>query len=370
MQTPVRTGFLGEGRRQPSVSPGLRWAVEPVEALLILLVPIVLSLCWELLVPHLAPLLGISGVPQENPFARFILLSHRVPGPEPRYARGSGDVAFVAYCVVFFSLARQLIALERFGEQGYAFVYFLVFGAWGVHIMSELPTWWHRTKYFWIDYPLIPSLKRYYLMQTAYWVQQFLVLALGLEKPRKGYAARARRAPRRHALARCLQLYITNFTRAVYTSMDIPDMLLVVLNGTNNFLLAAFVIAWTYSRHYLNLAILWSVWFGVDVYLPANVVIPLYQRYTAFTARSLLQLLNLFWYYLIVRIAVRAMVTAKAEDVRLDDENEGDGDGDDGGNKPGGNEGQFCCPGQSNFSGGVAYRERGGYHSLALNPFY
>ncbi|KAJ7720000.1 longevity assurance proteins LAG1/LAC1 [Mycena maculata] len=364
MQTPVRTGFPGEGRHQPSVSPGLRWAVEPVEALPILVVPIVLSLCWELLVPHLAPLLGISGVPQENPFARFILLSHRVPGPEPRYARGPGDVAFVAYYVVFFSLARQLITvalgrrvgrffgivrtgkLERFGEQGYAFVYFLVFGAWGVHIMSELPTWWYRTKFFWIDYPhtaMIPSLKRYYLMQTAYWVQQFLVLVLGLEKPRKDYAELVAH----HVVTLWLVVfsYITNFTligSAVYTSMDIPDMLLALSkllnyiqwNGTNNFVLAAFVVAWTYFRHYLNLAILWSVWFEVDAYLPANVVIPLYQRYTAFTALSLLQLLNLFWYYLIVRIAVRAMVTAKAEDVRSDDEDEeGDGDGDDGGSK-------------------------------------
>lgn len=84
--------------------------------------------------------------------------------------------------------------------------------------MSQLPTWWYRTEHFWIgvslshfnpilpsikspvlmflawhstDYPhtLIPSeLKRYYLMQTAYWMQQFLVLVLGLEKPRKDYA--------------------------------------------------------------------------------------------------------------------------------------------------------------------------------------
>jgi acyl-CoA-dependent ceramide synthase len=35
---------------------------------------------------------------------------------------------------------------------------------------------------------MLPELKRYYLLQTAYWVQQFLVLALRLEKPRKDYA--------------------------------------------------------------------------------------------------------------------------------------------------------------------------------------
>jgi len=41
-----------------------------------------------------------------------------------------------------------------------------------------------------LDYPhwdMNPWLKRYYLMQIAYWSQQLLVLLLGLEKPRKDY---------------------------------------------------------------------------------------------------------------------------------------------------------------------------------------
>jgi acyl-CoA-dependent ceramide synthase len=73
--------------------------------------------------------------------------------------------------------------------------------------MGQLRTWWYQTEYFWIgkshtdripsvvsmealDYPhweMTPELKRYYLMQIAYWCQQFLVLVLGLEKPRKDY---------------------------------------------------------------------------------------------------------------------------------------------------------------------------------------
>lgn len=41
-----------------------------------------------------------------------------------------------------------------------------------------------------LDYPhwdMKPELKGYYLMQAAYWCQQFIVLALKLEKPRKDY---------------------------------------------------------------------------------------------------------------------------------------------------------------------------------------
>lgn len=173
MQTPVRIGFPAEGsRRQRRVAPWLRWAVEPgasqstslafifdslhpgrpVYTLPVLLIPLILFLIWEFIVPHFSQPLEVSSPPRENPFAPFIRLSHRVsePGAEPRYARGTGDFAFVAYHVVVFSLIRQLITvslgrrvgrffeitragkLDRFGEQGYAFVYFLVFGAWGV----------------------------------------------------------------------------------------------------------------------------------------------------------------------------------------------------------------------------------------------
>ncbi len=32
-----------------------------------------------------------------------------------------------------------------------------------------------------------PNLKRYYLMHLSYWTQQLIILALGLEKPRKDF---------------------------------------------------------------------------------------------------------------------------------------------------------------------------------------
>lgn len=42
------------------------------------------------------------------------------------------------------------------------------------------------------DYPhwaLTPEFKRYYLMQFAYWIDQSLVMLLGLEKSRRDYWA-------------------------------------------------------------------------------------------------------------------------------------------------------------------------------------
>lgn len=163
-----------------------------------------------------------------NPFAQFFLLSHRVPSSsadDPRYQKGWSDLVFIAYYVVFWSLIRQAIntkvllpiaryfgirkeqKLDRFGEQGYALVYFGVMGAWGYvrythsssrppsspvsqRIMGQLPSFWYRTEAFWIDYPhwdMVPELKRYYLMQMAYWIQQLLVLVMRLEKPRSDH---------------------------------------------------------------------------------------------------------------------------------------------------------------------------------------
>jgi len=111
----------------------------------LLLLPIVLYVNWELVSPYVRP-----GVP--NPFGPLFLLSGRVPSSpsdKPLYAKSYEDLLFIAYYIVFFSLLRQLIAvktcrpiaryfgikrqakLDRFGEQGYALAYFVVFGAWG-----------------------------------------------------------------------------------------------------------------------------------------------------------------------------------------------------------------------------------------------
>lgn len=239
---------------------------------------------WEILAPFVA-----KG--QANPFEPFLFLSHRIPtsSPEdPRYAKGYLDLVFVAYHVIFFSFVRQTITislcwplaryfgikkqakLDRFGEQGYALIYFAALGAWGVvscplgtlfktwliqksqRIMSQLPTWWYRTENFWIDYPhwnMNPELKRYYLMHSAYWCQQLLVLLMGLEKPRKDYAELVAhhfvtlwmvgfvpkytrlnfsRTDQYHTPRWSYLINLTLFGNAVYMSMDIPDAFLAV----------------------------------------------------------------------------------------------------------------------------------------------
>ncbi|KAL7282392.1 longevity assurance proteins LAG1/LAC1 [Trametes coccinea BRFM310] len=335
----------------------LRWVIVPSSSLKILLIVLVLWSTWELLAP-----LALPGVP--NPFAPLLFISHRIPGTpdaDPRYQKGYLDLAFIAYYIVFWSFVRQSLfvyilrplgrrlglkreaKVDRFGEQGYAILYFAVMGTWGIRIMSQLPTWWYRTEYFWIDYPhweMKPELKRYYLMQGAYWCHQLLVLLLRLEKPRKDYTELVAH----HFVTIWLVgwSYLINLTyigNAVYLSMDLPDTFLAMSLLLNYIqwdrikiaVFALFLIPlWSYFRHWLNWVILWSVWFEFDLMPETSkrwspddgVWMVWWMKYQVFVPLLLLQALNLFWYFLILRIAYRALRESgvKATDDRSDDE--------------------------------------------------
>jgi len=334
----------------------LRWVVVPASSLKLLLIPIVLWVNWELITPHIA-----QGV--DNPITPLLTISHRVPGspPEdPRYQKGYFDLAFIAYYVIFWSFVRQSltiyvlkpmarwfgvkkeIKLERFAEQGYAIIYFAIMGTWGVRIMAQLPTWWYRTEYFWIDYPhwdMKPELKCYYLMQAAYWCQQLMVMLLGLEKPRKDY----NELVAHHFVTLWLVgwSYLVNMTligNAVYLSMDLPDSFLgfsklmnyINYERTKVVSFVVFLGVWTYFRHYLNIVMLWSVWTQFDLmpetskqWSPKDGVwLVWWMKYQIFVPILLLQFLNLFWYYLVLRIAYRAVLGVSVTDDRSDDEDE------------------------------------------------
>ena len=127
-------------------------------SLKLLLLIIVLWANWEILSPY---------VPSDvhNPFRPLLFISHRVPSsPEsdPRYQKGYLDLVFVAYYIVFWSFVRQSLTIyvckpiaryfglrkegkqDRFGEQGYALIYFAVMGTWGavslhLHFRLESP---------------------------------------------------------------------------------------------------------------------------------------------------------------------------------------------------------------------------------------
>ncbi|KAF8482397.1 longevity assurance proteins LAG1/LAC1 [Russula ochroleuca] len=331
-------------------------------SLRILLLPIFLHIIWTLFTPSL-----ILSHPPPSPLSPLLFISHPTPSPtddstDPRYRKGWLDLLFIAYYVVFFSFVRQSVlfricypiarycgirkreTLARFGEQGYAIFYFSFFGAWGLRIMSRLPTWWYNCPHFWIDYPhwqMTPGLKRYYLMQASYWCHQLIVLVLRLEKPRKDF----KELVAHHIVTLWLigwsyGINLTLIGNAVYASMDIPDFFFAMSKlfnylswkRTQNIMFIIFVGVWTYFRHYLNLVMLYSVYTDFDL-IPQSarsfeprkgVWMVWWVKWQIFTPLLLLQCLNLFWYFLICRILWRVVTGSSLKDDRSDDEGEDD----------------------------------------------
>jgi len=302
-----------------------------------------------------------------NPFEPMIFISHPLldsSPDDPRYAKGPQDLVFVLYHIIVFSFVRQFTLfniihpfalrlgikrgtkLERFGEQVYALLYYGAMGVWGMLIMTELPTWWYRTQYYWIDYPhweMQPNLKRYYLMHLSYWTQQLIILALGLEKPRKDFKELV--AHHIVTLELIAGSYLVNMTligNAVFVSMDIPDAFFALskicnylnLDKTKAFTFVIFFFAWTYFRLWLNIRILWSVWTEFEL-IPASarcfrpldgVWMADWVKYQMFIPLLLLLCLNFFWYLLICRILYRALFGGVITDDRSEDEDGGKDD--------------------------------------------
>ncbi|RXW22909.1 hypothetical protein EST38_g2959 [Candolleomyces aberdarensis] len=323
--TPSRTGspassngFLSASGRVPPW--WLQWAINPYVALKLLATPVVLYFNWKLVTPYVAPDLP-------NPFAPIFLLSGYIADskPEqPRYAKSYNDLIFLAYYIVFFSFVREYLAIKvsrpvaryfglrkegkivRFAEQFYALVYFAFFGAWG---------------YF------------------SYWLQQLIVLVLGLEKPRKDYNMLVAH----HFITLWLVgwSYFLNMTiigSAVYMSMDIPDAFFAASKLLNYIqwerakmvAFGTFIGVWTYFRHYLNFKMLWSVWYESHLApedskqwnWSAGTYLVSWLPTFVFVSIFALQMLNLFWYWLIWKILIKAIITRTADDERSDDEDE------------------------------------------------
>jgi acyl-CoA-dependent ceramide synthase len=144
-----------------------------------------------------------------NPMRSALFLSYPVAGTSPvEYGKGGRDFAFVAYYTIFFSFTRELVMQRylrplaisyglksrakqsRFMEQAYTAIYFFFMAPLGLYVMYRSPVWYFRTEGMYENFPHRQHeglFKAYYLLQAAYWLQQTVVMLLGLEAPRKDY---------------------------------------------------------------------------------------------------------------------------------------------------------------------------------------
>ncbi|PNS19297.1 Sphingosine N-acyltransferase lac1 [Sphaceloma murrayae] len=299
-----------------------------------------------------------------NPLHSAIFLSYPLPKPltaspdtPVQYGKGRADFAFVGFYIIVFSFTREFLMQRmirplairmgitsrakqaRFMEQFYTAIYFGIFGPFGMYIMSRTPVWYFNTRAFYEGFPHKTHegiFKAYYLLQASYWAQQWLVLVLMLEKPRKDF----KELVLHHVVTLSLiwlsyRFHFTYIGIAVYITHDISDFFLAtskVLNYLDSpitlpyFFL--FICIWTYMRHYINLRILWSVLTEFRTIGPWELNWET-QQYKCFLSQCItfgllatLQAVNMFWLFLILRIAVRFVVTKRGKDERSEDEDE------------------------------------------------
>ncbi|RIA93708.1 TLC domain-containing protein [Glomus cerebriforme] len=302
----------------------------------------------------------VNPTPQ-NPFSKFLFLSYPVqknPSDEVLYGKGYWDIAYIVFWILVLTFVREFTmqhllkpfaiyagikakSSTRFMEQGYIFIYCLISTSVGAYIMRQSPYWYFNTKYFWIDYPhflISPLVKNYYLIQFGFWFQQITVLLLKIEKPRKDFVEMAA-----HHVITCLLIggsYLSNFTRtgnAVFVTMDFTDIwlsfakclkYLELPSVITDMMFVVFMITWVYTRHYLYGLIIWSTY--AESCLPENnkcIWDPLngywltrWSKYIILFGLVLLQILMIYWFLLILRVAWRVITGKNAEDTRSDSE--------------------------------------------------
>lgn len=293
---------------------------------------------------------------ETNPLHMFVAISYRI-GETDMYGKGIKDLCFVFYYMIFFTFLREFLMecvirpitimlhvtsrhkVKRMMEQVYAIFYCGISGPSGLYIMYHSDLWFFKTKPMYRTYPDLNNhfhFKIFYLVQAAFWAQQACVLVLQLEKPRKDYKELVF-----HHIVTLLLIwssYVFHFTKIgleVYITMDVSDFLLC-LSKTCNYLdsvftapvFILFVFTWIFLRHYVNLRILWSVLteFRTEGDYVLNFATQQYKCWISlpivFILISALQLVNLYWLALIVRILYRMLWKGIQKDDRSDSESD------------------------------------------------
>lgn len=294
---------------------------------------------------------------ESNILHMFVAISYHVPGTN-QYGKGIKDLAFVTFHMVFFTFFREFCMecilrplakfllgstkpakVTRFMEQSYSVIYYGLSGPFGLYVMYQTDLWLFRTDTMYATYPDLTNdylYKLFYLVQASFWAQQSVILVLQVEKPRKDF----RELVLHHIVTMCLiwLSYVFHFTKmglAVYITMDVSDFFLAVskdLNYLDSIFVGpwfgAFVGVWIYLRHYINLKILWSVLTEFRTVGPfqLNFATQQYKCWISlpivFILIGALQLVNLYWLWLILRILYRYVFVGVREDDRSDSEDD------------------------------------------------
>ncbi|KAF9096446.1 sphingosine N-acyltransferase lag1 [Mortierella sp. AD031] len=229
--------------------------------------------------------------------------------------------------------------LLRFAEQGWLVIYDGCMWTFGMCLLYNSP-YWSDSTYYWRDYPkthLDATMKWYYLVQFAFWLQQFLLAVLGIEKRRKDFLEFMI-----HHIITCLLIgfsysfNLTSIGHAVLCAMDFSDIVLAACKMLKyckkdkwaDVGFVFFVVTWIQTRHYWFGKIIWSTFKEAPVFAVMGWDPSLGLYFTPGILRGFQVLLCalyavlLFWLAMIFKVVLLVVKGANVEDVRSDDEEE------------------------------------------------
>jgi acyl-CoA-dependent ceramide synthase len=272
------------------------------------------------------------------------------------YSKGWGqDLKLVLTLMVVFILMRYTLITHvlrplgtalglsrsktvRFTEQGTVLVFYTLSFVAGLMLLLPQP-YAYDTDKWWDAYPvtmLTPAFKLYYLAALAFWCQ--FLITLHFETFRKDYLQTLS-----HHIITVLLVsvsYHTNFTRighSVLVYMDSADILLCLAKCLRyvgfqtlcNITFFLFTLVWIVTRHVFYAILLWSVAFrGLLFVDPAKADWEKGYYYSTslhaffFGLLASLQGLLIFWFVMIVKVLIKAIRGADANDDRGSDDEE------------------------------------------------
>ncbi|KAJ3764121.1 TLC domain-containing protein [Lentinula raphanica] len=231
----------------------------------------------------------------------------------------------------------------RFAEQGWSVVYYTLQWGFGLYVHRNLPTKLLDPVAAWIGYPhvaLAAPVKIYYLSQLAFYLHQMLIL--NAEARRNDHI----QMMTHHVITVFLMWgsYYYNLTRIgclVMLLMDLCDIFLPLakmLRYLNlpqiypDFTFGTFMVTWFVTRHVLFPVAIQSIIFDMPNLIPYDWD-P--ERGHYFTKGShamfyccliALEVIQMVWFAMIVRVAWRVISGQGATDVRSDEEGGDDDD--------------------------------------------
>ncbi|WQF90004.1 Putative TRAM1-like protein [Colletotrichum destructivum] len=331
----------------------------------------------------IAPLLiANTFIPGSRPYtSKFFTLSYHNPATN-KYGAGHDDLCFVASCVMLCigiraALMRHVLAplgrhlgisktkdITRFSEQGWMLAYYSVFWPLGMYLYCKSP-YYLDMKELWTDWPkreLDGWMKMYILTQWAYWAQQ--VVSVNIEVRRKDYwETIVHHAITNSLIAACYAYHQTRVGHLILVLMDVIELILplakclkyVGFTTLCDVVFGVFLFVWIWTRHVFYLMACWSVYYD----LPRSLKQPCFRGATEhiegpfpapeegwshllepfrdpqgtvcmtdgitkgfLTFLLALEVVICTWSFFIVRVTVRVLKGAPAEDVRSEDEAE------------------------------------------------